>query len=148
MTRFQRSDQTLAACPAYNNPACLPTNSTLIPGPAKPTDRDPHVQVGPGQTFEIEVSMATTTTTPATATAATPPTHYHHHSSDNCRSKSQPRPASPAHIGPPPATTQWTTGHPNSIFYFVVVSGADEDYIDYHTEELLDDYVNSAPERY
>jgi len=68
--------------------------STLIPGPSKPTDRDPHVAVGAGQTFAIE----------------------------------------------------WTTGHPRSIFYFVILHGTDEESIELHTDELLENYIDQAPE--
>ena len=67
--------------------------STNRPGPPRPTDRDPHITVGPGQEFLIE----------------------------------------------------WSTGHPNSQFYFTVLHSSDEAHINDHTPELLDDYIANAP---
>ena len=40
---------------------------------------------------------------------------------------------------------EWSTGHPNSEFYFVVLHKDDEARLDEHTPDLLDDYIARAP---
>jgi hypothetical protein len=40
---------------------------------------------------------------------------------------------------------EWSTGHPNSYFFFTVIAAGDEDKLALVTEELLYDYVSKSP---
>lgn len=41
---------------------------------------------------------------------------------------------------------EWVNGHPGTYYYFVVLKATDEEKLELHTEKLLNDYVNSAPD--
>jgi len=41
---------------------------------------------------------------------------------------------------------EWSTGHPGSYYYFVVLKASDEHQIAEHTFDLMDDYIQKAPQ--
>jgi len=41
---------------------------------------------------------------------------------------------------------EWATGHPGSYYYFVVLKATDESKLALHNEEMLNQYINEAPE--